>query len=272
MSDDRPPPPPSVFQRLRSPAALNYLIMTGAGLMVYGMIMVGMGNDIGAIVAILLAIPGVLARWTAAPVLVLLLTIYLMVDPGFMWFVSFMSRSPWILPREPDSFSLNDLLLATGLLAYAIGHFRLTSIIHQSMPEDPTVRRDRDPVRPPRRPAEVVAPEELPRTLMVAGGCVVVGQAAWLLIVLMERFGRSNTSVFTVGTSRFMLVAWIVGLAIMIVSAALIYMRSARMTRAEAALSLRNEFFQENRRETDRLLRWRKWYKERLAFRRRSGK
>lgn len=272
MSDDRPPPPPSVFQRLRSPGALNYLIMTGAGLMVYGMMMVGMGNDIGAMIAILLAIPGVLARWTASPILVLLLTIYLMLDPGFMGIVGFVTGDRWFLPRESDNFSLNDLLLATGLLSYVIGHFRLTALIHQSMPDDPTVRRDRDLARPPRRPAELVAPEELPRTLVVAAGCVVVGQAAWLFVVMIERLGRSNTSVFTVGTSRFMLVAWIVGLAIMIVSAALIYMRSARMTGEEAALLLRDEFFEEGRRETDRLHRWRKWHKERMALRRRSGK
>ena len=92
------------------------------------------------------------------------------------------------------------------------------------------------------------------------------------MLVLVERLGRSSTSVFTVGTSRFMLVAWIVGISIMIVSAALIYARSARMTRTEAALVLRDEFFQENRRETDRLQRWRKWFKERMALRRRSGK
>jgi hypothetical protein len=62
------------------------------------------------------------------------------------------------------------------------------------------------------------------------------------------------------------------GLALMVVTAALVYMRSAGMTRQEAAQSLRDEFFQENRRETDRLQRWRKWFKERVAWRRRSGK
>jgi hypothetical protein len=44
------------------------------------------------------------------------------------------------------------------------------------------------------------------------------------------------------------------------------------MTPAEASLVLRDEFFHENRRETDRLQRWRKWFKERVALRRRAGK
>jgi hypothetical protein len=271
MSNDRPPQP-SVFQRLRTPAALNYLIMTGAGLLVYGMMMVGRGNDVGAIIAILLAIPGVLARWTASPILVLLLTIYLMLDPAFLGIVGFLSGERWLLPRESASFDLNDLIVAAGLLAYVIGHFRLTSLIHQSMPEDPTVRHDRDPTRPPRRPAEIVAPEEFPRTLIVAGGCVVLGQVGWLILVMIERLGRSRGTVFTVGTSRFLLVVWILGMAIVIISAALVYARSARMTQTEAALVLRDNFFQENRRETDRLQRWRKWFKEKVAQRRRSGK
>ena len=34
------------------------------------------------LIAVLLATAGILARWTAAPVLVLLLTVYLLIDPG----------------------------------------------------------------------------------------------------------------------------------------------------------------------------------------------
>ena len=58
--NDEQPKRPSVFRRLRAPAALNYLIMTSAGLLTYAMIMMGKGNDVGAMIAILLAIPGVL--------------------------------------------------------------------------------------------------------------------------------------------------------------------------------------------------------------------
>ncbi len=271
MSADKMPPP-SVFNRLRPAAALNYLIMTGTGLVIYGMIMFGKGNDAGALIAILLAIPGILARWTISPILVLLLTVYMMIDPGFLCIVSRFSGTRWFPPRVDGGFSIEDMMLATALLAYVIGHFRLTAIIHQSMPDDPTIRRDRDPANPPRRPAEMIPQSELPRTLMVAVGCVAAGQIVWLLILWVDRIGRPGDAQLTTGTSRFLLVAWLSGLSLMLVSAALIYLRSARMTRTEAALVLRDEFFQENRRETDRLQRWRKWYKERVAKRRRSGK
>lgn len=261
---------PSIFARLREPAALNYLVMTGAGLLVYAMIMMGRGNDVGALLAILIALPGILARWTASPILILLLTTYLLIDPGLMTLTGFITGLPWVTPRGPGGFNLEDVILAAALLAYVIGHFRLTSILHQGMPDEPTARKERDPLNPPRRPTVIVSPDELPRTLVVASGCVIVGQAAWVVVVLIERAGRP--AVFTPGTARFLFVGWVTGLALMVVSAALVYLRSAGMTRREAALVLRDEFFQENRRETDRLQRWRKWYKERVALRRCAGK
>jgi hypothetical protein len=265
------PKPPSIFRRLQAPAALNYLVMTAAGLLVYGMVMMG-GNEAGVLIAMLLAVAGILGRWHAAPVLILLLTTYLLIDPGAGNLIGQVSGLPWFFPIEAGGFKLEDVVLAAALLAYVIGHFRLTSILHQGMPDEATVRKDRDLLNPPRRPVETVPPDELPRTLVIAGACVVFAEVTWTLIVLIERLGRPGDSEFTPGTGRFILLAWVTGLALMIVFAALVYLRSARMTRQEAALVLRDEFFQENRRETDRLQRWRKWYKERVAARRRSGK
>lgn len=269
---ESPPPPPNIFQRLRPPAALNYLVLVGAGLFVYGLIMMSRGNDLGALLAVLLAVPGVLARWTAAPVLVLLLTTYLMIDPGFINVIGWVTGGPWFLPDPGTGFKLEDLLLAGGLLAYTIGHFRLTALVHQGMPNESSAQRAADPARPPRRPVELVQPDELPRTLIVAGGSLIVGQVVWVLLKQIEYAGRPRASQFTVGTARFLLLAWVIGLALMLISAALVYLRGNRMSRAEAALVLRDEFFQENRRETDRLQRWRKWFKERAAVRRRAGK
>jgi hypothetical protein len=263
---------PSLWQRLRPPAAINYLVFTGSGLLVYGFMMMARGNDLGALLAGVLAIAGVLARWTAAPVLILLLTTYLMIDPGFINLIGQVTGTPWFLPRQASAFNLEDVLLAGGLLAYTIGHFRLTAMVHQGMPNDPTAQRGSDPANPPRRLAELVGPDELPRTLIMGGCCIVVGQLVWVILTFIERAGRPRASQFNVGSSRFILFVWITGLALMLVSAAVVYLRGGRMTRAEASLVLRDEFFQENRRETDRLQRWRKWFKERVALRRRIGK
>jgi hypothetical protein len=271
MSGDRPSPP-GLFQRLRPPAALNYLVLVGAGLLVYGLIMMARRNDVGALLAVLLAVPGILARWTAAPVLILLLTTYLVIDPGFMNLIGWITGSPWHFPKPTGGFDLEDVLLAAGLLAYAIGHYRLTALVHHGMPDEPTPQRGPDPANPARRPADLVGPDELPQTLIAGGCCLVLGQAAWTVLSQVEKAGPPPLSGFTVGSSRLILVVWVTGLSLMLVSAALVYLRGNRMTRAEAALVLRDEFFQEERRETDRLQRWRKWFKERVALRRRSGR
>ena len=271
MSDDQRRPP-NLFRRLRPPEALNYLILAGAGLLVYGFLMMGRGNDVGALLAILLAVPGILARWTAAPVLVLLLTTYLMIDPGFMNVIGWVTGSPWFFPRTAGGFNLEDGLLAGGLLAYTIGHYRLTSMVHQGMPNESTAQRGADPATPPRRPAELVGADELQHTLLAGGVCLVVGQLAWTVLTLIETAGRPRVANLTVGSARLLLVVWVTGLALMLVSAALVYLRGNRMTPAEAALVLRDEFFEEERRETDRVQRWRKWFKERVALRRRSGR
>jgi hypothetical protein len=261
---------PNVFNRLRPPATLNYVFLTGAGLLVYFLIMGQRGNDAGALIAILVAVPGVLARWVVAPALVLILTTYLLVDPGFLNLVGAFTGARWFLPRDNAEFNIEDVILAAALLAYVIGHFRLTALVHQGMPDDPTTRSERDPANPPRRPLELVPADELPRTLIVGGSCVIAGQVAWVVFMGLE--GLGGRGVFTPGTGRFLLTVWMAGIALMVVSAALVYMRSGRMTRREASLVLRDEYFHENRRETDRLQRWRKWFKERVASRRRARK
>ena len=227
------PSPPSLFQRLRDQAAMNYLVMAMAGLLVYAMIQLGHDNMTAAVVAILLAIPGILARWTASPVLILLLTIFVAIDPGFYGVINLATDGSWYNPMRTSGFTVDQLLLAAALLAYFVGHFRLTSIVFQSMPEDPTIRHDADPSRPPRLPSELIGPAEMPRTLAVAAGCAIVGPLMWAAVVAIERIERPNDSDLSLGGSRFVLVTWLLGLALLIASAALVYMRSARMTRAE---------------------------------------
>src|SRR5262245_29479464 len=107
--------PPSVFRRLQEPAALNYLVMTGAGLLVYGMIMMP-GNEAGVLIAVLLAIAGILARWTAAPVLILLLTTYLLMDPGAANLLGTFTGVPWRLNRNPSGVHVLDVRDAVTVL------------------------------------------------------------------------------------------------------------------------------------------------------------
>ena len=263
-------PRDTVFQRLRAPANLNYLVLTAAGLLVYFLVMGQTDNDIGALIAILIAIPGVLARWVMAPALVLAVTTYSRIDPGFMNTFRLWSDRRWSVSRTPSGFSAEDAILAASLLAYVIGHYRLTSLVHQGMPEDRGFRGDREAAKPPARPADTAARDELPKVLFVGAGCVVVGQVVWLILTAVERAQRPH--VFAAGTARLLLVVWVVGGGLMLAAAALVYMRAARMSGREAALVLRDTHFHESRRETDRIHRWRQWFKAKVAARRRAGK
>lgn len=263
---------PSVFRRLAEPRVLNHLIMTAAGFATYALLFASNGNDLGAAVAFVLAVAGILLRWTAAPILILLFTAYLHIDPGFGNLLGQVTGSRWFWQRTSAVFQLEDLLLAGGFLVYVIGHYRLAGMLHQAMPDEPTVRRDVDMANPPKRPTEIIADDEWVRALVVAAGCLVGGQAAWLAIRAVVARLDSSRSEFSEGTLRLILFTWLVVVGLCAVAAILVYARTLRMSRHEAKLILRDQFFHETRRETDRLHRWRQWFKRRVATDRRAGK
>jgi hypothetical protein len=258
-----------LFDRMRQPAALNYLSMWGIGLAGYFMIMTSRGNDLLVFMAIVLAIPGIIARWTFAPAFVLMLTTLMLIDPGMMGMASSMSGGSWYGASGQLGFGVEDILLALFLLAYVIGHFRLLGILHQALPNDPTLRKQVDPDNPPRRATNIIAPDEFTKTLMVLGGCAIAGALAWGLLYLIDKNQRPNA--FTdIGWSRCFLFLWAIGSLLLFATAILAYLRHSRMTRLEAEMVLRDGFFHETRRETDRVQRWRRWYKRRTTVEKRK--
>lgn len=265
-----PATPPSIYRRLMAPAALNYLILWGVGLGIYFMAMMGKGNMLGAILVIVLAVPGVLARWVISPVMALIITVYLMYDPAFIGLLTLVDSGRVVFLGDGPGFDLNNVVLAASLLAYVIGHYRLNALLHFGMAEDPTPRRPNTTGKRPVRPEKTVPNDELPKTLVVAAACLIVGQAVWYLLALYERSSRPNA--YGVGATRLLLVLWGFGLVLLVLVAALTYLRYSRYSRAEADMVLRDTFFQEMRRETDRLQRWRKWFKDRMARQRTAGK
>ncbi|WP_020473942.1 hypothetical protein [Zavarzinella formosa] len=266
MSNDRL----KILRQLIEPATLGYLVMAAAGLIVYFFMMSTRGGDIMALIAIVFAVPGILFRWTGSPIIVLLLTTYGLIDPGFLGLLNFLASWRWS-PMITSSFGFNleDLLLATALLSYLIGHYRLNALVGPVLPNDPSVRREIPSAAPVSRPFTQVDAEELPRTLIIGGACVVVGQAGWFFVTVQERFMRPHP--FDIGVTRAMILLWVIGSALMILSAGLSYLRISRMTQAEASMVLRDDAFHETRRETDRIERWRRWFKAKMS-RRRAGR
>jgi hypothetical protein len=259
--NDLDPPPPRLFDRIKQPAALNYVVTAVVGLVIYFLVMSSRGSDIIAIVAILFAILGVLARWGSAPGFVLILTTYGLYDPSFIGLSNMLSGGRFRPYSNAVSFNLEDLFLAAGLLAYFIGHFRLQSLIQQSMPNEPGPRRTAKISDPPRRPVATVASDELPRVLFIGAAAVVVGQLAWILLVIIERDERPH--LYRAGMMRVFYFTFGIGLTLMLLSAVLTYLRMSSRPRREAEMYLRDTSLIGNLRETDRIFRWRKWYLDR---------
>ncbi len=255
--------------RYAAPAPLGYLVMAGAGLLVYFFLMTSRGGDILAIIAILFALLGLFAKMTGAPIILLLLTTYALLDPGFFSVTNFIGTGQWSSFVFDGGYSIEDGLLAMAVLAYLVGHYRLNALLREAMPKDPSVRREVFMPEPVSRPLTQVGPEELPRILIVGGVCVIVGQLGWLAVTLAERAMRPHT--LTTGSGRAMALLWGLGSLLMIASAVLTYLRMSRMTPAEASMVVRDEAFHETRRETDRVERWRKWFKAKMS-RKRAGR
>ena len=258
----------NIFRQLTRPAQLGYLILWAAGLFVYFFMMSSRGGDIMALIAIFVMLPGIFLRWGASPVLFVLLTTYGMLDPGFFSVLNFLSSGRWsVVSAEPGL--IEDLLLAAATLATLIGHYRLSGLLGPLLPNEPSVRRETEFAEPVIRPESQVEAEELPRALMVAAACVVAAQLAWWIVMLAERQMRPHP--FMPGAGRTLVLLWVGGSLAMIIIAALGYLRMSRLGGREASMVLRDGAFQENRRETDRIERWRKWFKIKVS-RRRAGK
>lgn len=258
-----------IFRQLIKPAYLGYLLVWGSGLVAYFFLMSSRASDIMALIAIFLAIPGVLLRWGASPIFFVLLTTYGIIDPGFFSILNFLGSGKWYALAPNSGFNIEDMMLGASILAYLIGHYRLYSMLSSVIPNEPSIRREVEITDPKTRPETQVDQDELPRTLMIAGCCIVAAQAIWMLLGYIERITRPH-AYMPAGTKTLFLL-WGVGSLAMILAAALTYLRMSRMSEHEATMVLRDASFQENRRETDRVERWRKWFKNKMS-RKRAGR
>ncbi len=134
---------PSLLEMVRQPSARNYLFIGAAALLVYYTLMAERGGQLGALLTVIIAVPGLLARWVISPCLVLVLTSYLLFDPNFERLVPAFdgARRSLSYGRVSMAVGLSDILLAAAILIYLIAQCRIFSLVHQSMPNDPPPRR-----------------------------------------------------------------------------------------------------------------------------------
>jgi hypothetical protein len=261
MSDE----PPGFFETFTRPGARAYAFTGFAALLVYFVLAAERCGDLGALLTVVIAVPGLLARWVISPALFLILLTYLLYDPNFGGLAEYLQGSafyPWSYRR---SLGVEDVLLILSVVVYLMAQFRLLSFIHKSMPDDPPPRRKGQPEpKTPRRPSRLFGERELAFLLGAACFCVLGGVVAWFLVEGIES-GEGLARGWGVGRplARLMLFLWAVVTGSVIAGVVFRHAALRRMSRLQARLMLQDQFWQETRREQERIYRWRRWFKGR---------
>jgi hypothetical protein len=142
-----------------------------------------------------------------------------------------------------------------------IANYRVLSLVHRGMPEDPPPRRKGQPEpRVPRRPFKFFAERELAISGGLAVGAVLVGWLAWWLI---ERYERSVNLAGDWGlirpVSRIILVVFVFATIFIFASVFFRHLAMWRMNRTQARIVIQDMFWNDTRREQERIYRWRLW-------------
>jgi hypothetical protein len=280
------------------PAIRNYAFAAFGALAMIFLVMFEQGSDLGGLLIVIMGVCGVLFRWTAAPVLVLLLLTY------FMW-------TPLGIPGEGYSstmlieerrFHFVDVILVLSVLVYLSSQYRIYSLVYQAIAFEGVIQRKGEP--PTRRPATLIRPAELITMLALSVVLVIAGQLLWLFATSVEvvpaeefplRMAESRASlarllrpdgmrkgtgggvdpgaidlirfhsdgVLSPGASRFYVLLGMLFVGILIARLVFGYWRLRTIGPAEGGMILLDVGWRETNRERVRLEKWRVWGRKR---------
>lgn len=288
MSAAPDPPKPDGLEPfrelIRNPAALAYLSVAGGALLVLVLILYQIYfSAIGAALAFALGLLGLLLRWTAMPV-------FLVVVVGYVSFAPLgippdMNTKTTTLPTS--QFVLRDLFLLPTLLTYLLAQFRLLSVIYAAVPFEAGARYVRKRAKAAVRPSQPVSDGELGRLFLRVVAFTVVGQLLWTGLTMFQVDFRavppvtvirdtenqtadvayillgSQTGVpFWVG--RCLMAAGLIVALGVALRFAFWFWRNATLDREQARLVLTDTQWAEHRREIDRQEKWRAWMVDKL--------
>lgn len=241
--------PASVYQ---NPAVRTYLLLGLGALAVLLLTTLQRGAAVGALLATIIGVMGLLVQWRTAPVVLL--------------FIVSASLFDWTGGRFASgdvTFDLGDILLTAALVTYLGAQYRLYSLTGNSLPVPPK-RPGRATVKQPPRPAELVNDAEL-LALGAAGlAAAVAAQALWA--VMPTETGEWMISPKLVHLAVLTLVLGGGGLLASWVLAHLAFRRAGPLA---AVLYLQDLLWAETRREQRRQGRWIAWARLRVLRKRR---
>ena len=290
----------SIRLLFNEPAIRNYAFAVLGSLALIVLMLMEQGSDVGAILIVIAAACGLLFRFTAAPVLVLLILTY------FMW-------TPLGFPGEGRSvpnliemrrFHFMDVMLVLSVLVYVLSQYRIYGLVYQAIAFEGGARRPEEP--PTRRPASLIRASELSRMLGLCVVLVIAGQLIWLFATSVqvapasdfplvgaeskssgmgfrndpvtgrqvgvaldstaideERFRERG--VLSRGVSRFFVLLGMMFFGTLITVLVFRYWRLRTIGPSEAAMILLDSGWEETHRERVRLEKWRLWGRNKAA-------
>jgi hypothetical protein len=184
---------------------------------------------------VLVGVQAIYLRLRSGPVVLLLALQFQLIDQG---------RSGILTDRW---FDLADVLQCAGVLGFVIGHYRLVGLTDSLLPVDPRQKKA-DPSR------RAVGPREITTLVVTVVAWAVLAQVAWFTLPRAEGEFNIPPAVW-----RFIVLAWVIGVAIILAGGLLAYLRREYMSRDEAAMFFQDILWTETRGEQRRPGRWLAW-------------
>lgn len=263
------------------PAVRNYTIAAFAALAMIFLILFGQGSDIGGLLIAVIGAAGIVLRWVAAPVFVLLALTYFMVFPFGIPGEAFESR----FEIADGRFRPTDVMLVGAVLVYVACQYRLFGFVHQAVAYEGAARRRDEP--PTRRPPALVTPSELGIMLGVCAALVLAGQLVWLAVnsvavlpaadfplrwvgadaMIPLATGSASRGSLTPGMTRFVLLVGVLFFGVLLARLVFGYWRLRALRPEEGAMILLDGDWLETKRERSRVEKWRVWGRKRAEAR-----
>lgn len=253
------------------PIVRNYVIVCLVSMVILLVILIYQGLGTGSLIPPLVGIMGVIVRWRAAPLIVLVALAGLY----YIELFRFYGMAELLGLHRAD---LADILLAGSVLLYVVGHYRLQTFQHEIIPAERQKAAGRTrsgktaeptPELPPRRSPGVVSPMELPLLALLPGWAVVAMLFWFLLPSRLPLVGDKidiHPQIWQTG-----LVVWGIGVGLLVFSTLVNYLGFRRISPAEARIFLQDAVWRETRREQGRINRWLAWARLRAQRRREAS-
>lgn len=236
------------------PVVRNYVFVGLAAVVVMLVVLLYQGLGTGSLMPVLVGIMGVVTRWRAAPLLVVIAL-------AGLYYVEMIRY--YGIARQPEFElpELADVVLAGAVVLYAAAHYRLQGLVQEIVPREPGRRRAAHLATQPepaaRRSTRAVPESEL-AWLVFVPAWAAAALALWLALPGPVFYLANHVEMRPQDWQAGLLV-WSLGIGLLVLNSLVSYAGHRRLGAAEAQLFLQDVAWRETRREQGRINRWLAW-------------